>query len=101
MKKITVAVLLSLSLLVFFVPACAAEEIGGQEIISQQEDFVPQFTVNPDPSLKNHSSLFELDSKGYALFYTQTTVLALIAGYLILFKVRCIPKHERLHRRKQ
>lgn len=31
MKKITVAVLLSLSMLVFFVPACAAEEIGGQE----------------------------------------------------------------------
>ncbi len=101
MKKFIIAVLASLSMLVFFSPACSAQETGGQEIISRQEEFVPQFTTNPDSSLKNHSTLFTLDTKGYALFYTQTTVLALIAGYLILFKVRGIPKHEKLHRRNR
>lgn len=100
MKKLLFSVIITFSLLFSFPLVSSADEIGKQEIISQQEDFVPQFTTSPDSTLKDHSSLFSLDSRGYALFYTQTTVLALVAGYLILFKIKGIPKHEKLHRRK-
>ena len=99
MKKALAAIGISLLMICSFVPTCSAKVSGDQEIISQQEDFVPQFTTSPDSSLKNHSSLFDLDSTGYALFYTQTSVFALVAGYLILFKIKGIPKHEKLHRR--
>ena len=100
MKRLITVLFISLLMTVFSVSAVSAEELGKQEIISQHEEFVPQFTTNPDSSLKNNSHLFDLDSKGYALFYTQTTALALVAGYLILFKIKGIPKHEKMHRRK-
>ncbi len=71
---------------IFFVSA--ESSTIDEAIISQADDrYVPLYTKSPDSSLKNHSAS-EFSSKDYQLFYTQTTLLALIAGYLILFKVK-------------
>ncbi|MEE0875391.1 MAG: hypothetical protein UIH27_18330 [Ruminococcus sp.] len=97
MKKWIVIMLAAVSLLCSMMTVSAETKPGDGEIISRQEDFVPQFTLSPDSSLKEHNQLFSFGSKDYALFYTETTVLALVAGYLILFKVRGIPAHEKMH----
>ena len=92
MKK-TITALFAALLMLFSIPSVCAEELG-----APQGGFVPQETVSPHESVPSQNDFFQLDSKGYALFYTQTTMLALIAGYLVLFKVRGIPKHEKIHR---
>ena len=70
-------------------------------IISQQDGgFVPLYTESPDSSLKEYSS-DEYSSKDYRIFYTQTTFLALFAGYLILFKIKGINHDQKMHRRKK
>ena len=85
-------------LLVAFVMLFAGITAGAEEIGSPQDGFVAQETVSPHETVPPKNDLFQLDSKGYALFYTQTTIFALIAGYLILFKVKGIPKHEKMHK---
>lgn len=68
-------------------------------ISGQNEDVTPLYTTAPDSSLKDHSKS-EQSTKDYRLFYTQTTFLALLAGYLILFKVKGINHDEKMHRRR-
>lgn len=68
-------------------------------MISQQDGLTPLYTTAPDSSLKDHSN--HMSRQEGILFYTQTTALALIAGYLILFKVKGIPHGEKMHRRRR
>ena len=53
--------------------------------------------IEPIPTEK-HGKGFS--SGDYALFYTQTTFLALLAGYLILFKAKGTKTKEKMHGRK-
>ncbi len=99
MKKL-IAALFSAVILLCFIPTAGAEEAPGSDaVISQNEDYVPLYTTAPDSSLKNHSN--DMTREQGVFFYTQTTFLALIAGYLIIFKIKCIPKGERMHRRRK
>lgn len=98
MKKLIIAIL-SAVLLLCSVPVVSAETADSDSVILQDSDFVPLYTTSPDSTLKDHSNYMTTDEG--ILFYTQTTLLALIAGYLIVFKVRCIPKGEKMHRRKK
>lgn len=101
MKK-WIVIMLTALLMLCGVSQVSAETVpNDSKIISQQKDFVPQYTVSPDSSLKEHHGMFSFSSGDYALFYTETTVLALIAGYLILFKVRGIPAHEKMHGKRK
>lgn len=100
MKKALSVVLICLT----FLFSCTAVTVSASSIdeavISSQDDkYTPLYTVSPDSSLKDHDSA-DFSSKDYALFYTQTTFLALIAGYLILFKVKGINPDEKMHGRK-
>lgn len=71
---------------IFFVSA--ESSTIDEAVISQADDrYVPLYTKSPDSSLKNHA-VSEFSSKDYQFFYTQTTLLALVAGYLILFKIK-------------
>lgn len=97
-KKLLISLLVC-TMLLFFVPAVSAETADSDSVIRQDSEYVPLFTTSPDSSLKDHSNT--MTSEQSVFFYTQTTLLALIAGYLIVFKVRCIPKGERMHRRKK
>lgn len=97
MKKLFV-LLFTAAIMLSIVPSVNAETADSDSVITQDGDFVPLYTVAPDNSLKDHSNV--MTDEQSILFYTQTTLLALVAGYLILFKVRCIPKGEKMHRRK-
>lgn len=101
MKRVLTLILICLTA-IFSIGAVSANAATGDEaVISAQDDkYVPLYTKSPDSSLKNHEST-DFSSKDYALFYTQTTFLALIAGYLILFKVKGINHAEKMHRRKR
>lgn len=98
MKKALSVILICLALL-FSCTAVYASSIDEAVISSQDDKYVPLYTVSPDSSLKDYDSS-DFSSKDYALFYTQTTFLALIAGYLILFKVKGINHDEKMHGRK-
>lgn len=97
-KKIIAFVLIAVSLFCF-APSVGAETAVSDSVISEDGDFVPLYTVAPDSTLKDHSN--DMTYEQGILFYTQTTLLALIAGYLIIFKIRCIPKGEKMHRRRK
>lgn len=100
MKKALSVVLICLSLLLSCTAATVSASSIDEAVISSQDDkYVPLYTVSPDSSLKDYDSP-DFSSKDYALFYTQTTFLALIAGYLILFKVKGIKHDEKMHSRK-
>ena len=100
MIKKLICALVSAVLLLCFIPSAGAEEAPGSDaVISQNEDFVPLYTTSPDSSLKDHST--DMTQEQAVFFYTQTTFLALIAGYLIIFKIKCIPKGEKMHRRRK
>lgn len=100
MKKALSVVLICLSLLFSCTAATVSASSVDEAVISSQDDkYTPLYTVSPDSSLKDYDSP-NFSSKDYALFYTQTTLLALIAGYLILFKVKGINHDEKMHRRK-
>lgn len=72
-----------------------------EAIISQQDDnYVALYTKSHDSSLKEHD-IFNFSKEEYQLFYTQTTLLALIAGYLILFKIKGINNNEKMHKRRK
>ena len=100
MKK-TVTTILAVLLMLFAccVPVSAASSPDEAAIVSSDRELTPLFTRAPDSSLKDHSN--EMSREEGILFYTQTTALAWIAGYLILFKVKGIPHHEKMHRRRK
>lgn len=79
----------------------AASSTPDDAVISQSnEEYVPLYTKSPDSSFKDHSEL-SFSGRDYQLFYTQTTLLALVAGYLIIFKLMCLKTDEKMHRRKK
>lgn len=102
LRNLIIIFIITISLLVgtgvfSTVNASTSDEV----IISQQDDgFVPLYTESPDSSLKEYSS-DEYSRKDYRIFYTQTTFLALLAGYLILFKIKGLNHNEKMHRRKK
>ena len=89
-------VLISFALLFSTVTAFSASP-DEAVMIAQQDDLTPLYTTAPDSSLRDYANYMTVD-RGI-LFYTQTTALALVAGYLILFKVKGIPHGEKMHRR--
>lgn len=100
MKKALSVVLICLILLFFCTAVTVSASSIDEAVISSQDDkYVPLYTISPDSSLKDYDSP-DFSSKDYALFYTQTTFLALIAGYLILFKVKGIKHDEKMQSRK-
>lgn len=100
MKKALSVILICLTLLFSCTAVTVSASSIDEAIISSQDDkYVPLYTVSPDSLLKDYDSP-DFSSKDYALFYTQTTFLALIAGYLILFKVKGINHDEKMHGRK-
>lgn len=100
MKKALSVVLICLTVLFSCTAATVSASSVDEAVISSQDDkYTPLYTVSPDSSLKDYDSP-DFSSKDYALFYTQTTFLALIAGYLILFKVKRINHDEKMHGRK-
>lgn len=100
MKKTLSVILICLTLLLTSATVTVSASSVDEAVISSQDDkYVPLYTVSPDSSLKNSNSP-DFSSKDYALFYTQTTFLALVAGYLILFKVKGIKHDEKMHSRK-
>lgn len=98
LKKIF-AVLISCMIICFSAVNTFASTSDEVYISSQDDKYKPLYTTSPDSSLKDHSSN-SWSSKDYELFYTQTTFLALVAGYLILFKVKGLKSDEKLHRRR-
>ena len=101
MKKAFSVILICLILLFFCTAVTVSASSIDEAVISSQDDkYVPLHTISPDSSLKDYNSP-DFSSKDSALFYTQTTLLALIAGYLILFKVKGINHDEKMHRRKE
>ena len=86
MKKMLIFFFSAIMLIssVAFVHAAAADEAV---VIAQQDDLTPLYTTVPDSStLKDHSGDMTLEEG--VLYYTDMTALALIAGYLILFKAK-------------
>ena len=101
MKKVFSVILICLILLFSCTAVTVSASSIDEAVISSQDDkYVPLHTISPDSSLKDYNSP-DFSSKNSALFYTQTTLLALIAGYLILFKVKGINHDEKMHRRKE
>ena len=80
--------------------AVSASSVDEAVISSQDDKYVPLYTVSPDSSLKDKNSP-DFSSMDSALFYTQTTLLALVAGYLILFKAKGISHDEKMHGSKR
>ncbi|MBQ2428869.1 MAG: hypothetical protein IIV96_01635 [Ruminococcus sp.] len=98
MKKLIASIIIAVSLICFSGSVSAASP-DEAVMISQQDGLTPLYTTAPDSSLKDHSN--RMSREQGILFYTQTTALALIAGYLILFKVKGIPHGEKMHRRRR
>lgn len=74
------------------------ESTNDESVISAQQDsLTPLYTKAADSSTKNYPT-DKHSVRDYQLFYTQTTFLALIAGYLIIFKVKGVNlKKEKMH----
>lgn len=98
MKKIIIVCFAVLTLLLSSVSAFAASP-DEAVMIARQDDLTPLYTTAPDSSLRDYSNYMTVDQG--ILFYTQTTALSLVAGYLILFKVKGIPHGEKMHRRRR
>ncbi len=99
MIKKLIAVFISAVIITICIPSVSADTADSDSVISQKEDFVPLYTTSPDSSLKDYSNYMTAEQSVF--FYTQTTFLALVAGYLIVFKVRCLPKGEKMRRRRK
>lgn len=101
MKKALSVIFICLAMLFSCTAVTVSAASVDEALISSQDDkYVPLYTVSPDSSLKDYNSP-DFSSKDSAIFYTQTTFLALIAGYLILFKVKGINHDEKMHHRKE
>lgn len=83
-----------------FCQSVSAASSPDEAVISNNYDGIePIPTEKPeDKPVIKHGKGFS--SEDYALFYTQTTFLALLAGYLIIFKVKGTKTKEKMHRRK-
>lgn len=101
MKKALSVIFICLTLLLTSVAVTVSASSIDEALISSQDDkYVPLYTVSPDSLLKDYNSP-NFSSKDSALFYTQTSLLALIAGYLILFKAKGINHDEKMHGRSR
>lgn len=93
---IAVSILIS----IFSVSSVCAVTSPDESVLTAQDDRFQPYTIAPDNGeMTDISSEESNTSKCYELFYTQTTFLALLAGYLILFKVKGIDHSEKMHRR--
>lgn len=99
-KSLLVVFTILLCIFSFSAMTANAYTIDEAIITADNDKYVPLYTKSPDSSLKEYSTADEADNKDYQIFYTQTTVLALIAGYLILFKIKGIDHSEKMHRRR-
>lgn len=98
-KRFSVVVV-SILIGIFSVSTVCAVSSPNESVLTAQDDRFQPYTVAPDDSEAMDISSEEGNtSKSYELFYTQTTFLALLAGYLILFKVKGIDHSEKMHRR--
>ena len=79
-----------------FCVSVSAASSPDEAVISGNYEPIP--TEKPEDKPVKHGKGFS--SGDYALFYTQTTFLALLAGYLIIFKVKGTKTKEKMHRRK-
>lgn len=104
MKKtklfITLFIALMMSFSSIFCIGVSAASSPDEAVISQNDDSIkPIPTEKPVDKPVKHGKGFS-SSSDYALFYTQTTFLALLAGYLIIFKVKGTRTKEKMHGRK-
>jgi hypothetical protein len=103
MKKSTGLIAILMSVFICFSCAFAfsanADTIDEAVLSGADDRYVPLYTTAPDSSLKSYSSDTSSAHQNYQLYYVQTTLLALIAGYLILFKARGIDHSQKMHRR--
>lgn len=82
----------------FCVSVSAASSPDEAVISGNYDGIEPIPTEKPEDMPVKHGKGFS--SVDYALFYTQTTFLALLAGYLIIFKAKGTKTKEKMHRRK-
>ena len=93
MKKTKFVITLLMAVLMTFSSAfCVSVSAANYDGIE------PIPTEKPEDKPVKHGKGFS--SEDYALFYTQTTFLALLAGYLIIFKAKGTKTKEKMHRRK-
>lgn len=93
-------VILSVVICIFSVSTVCAASSPDQSILTAEDDkFEPLYTVSPENSALS-SDFSDTFSKNYTLFYTQTTFLALLAGYLIIYKIKGIDHSQKMHIRK-
>lgn len=98
-KRFSVVVV-SILIGIFSVSTVCAVSSPDESVLTAQDDrFQPYTVATDDGEAMDISSEMGNTSKSYELFYTQTTFLALLAGYLILFKVKGIDHSEKMHRR--
>lgn len=98
-KRFSVVVV-SILIGIFSVSSVCAVSSPDESVLTAQDDRFQPYTVAPDNGeAMDISSEEDNTSKSYELFYTQTTFLALLAGYLILFKVKGIDHSEKMHHR--
>lgn len=94
-------VILSVVICIFSVSTVCAASSPDQSILTAEDKFEPLYTVSPENSaLSSDFSDSDTFSKNYTLFYTQTTFLALLAGYLIIYKIKGIDHSQKMHLRK-
>lgn len=95
-------VIISVILCIISVADVCAVSSPDQSVLTAADDkFEPLYTTSPDDGITSSDFLStDNTSKNYTLFYTQTTFLALLAGYLIIFKVKGIDHSQKMHRSK-
>lgn len=95
-------VILSVVICIFSVSTVCSASSPDQSILTVEDDkYEPLYTVSPENrALSSDFSDSDTFSKNYTLFYTQTTFLALLAGYLIIYKVKGIDHSQKMHIRK-
>lgn len=101
LKRFTILIISAL-IFTFSVSTVCAASSPDQSVLSAADDkYEPLYTISSDND-DNYANLLnaEKKSKNYELFYTQTTFLALIAGYLILLKVKGIDHSQKMHGRR-
>lgn len=103
MKKIIAVFMLSVALCFSFSYSayCAVSSSPDEAVLAPADsEYIPLYTKSPD-SISGEIGDFESHTRESNLSYVQPAVLALIVGYLILFKKKGINNTEKLHRRKK
>ncbi len=79
----------------------AAASTIDEAVISQSDDkYVPLYTKSAD-SVSGDISDYESSTRDNNLSYTEMTFLALLVGYLIIFKTRGLKHNDKMHSRKK